>query len=95
MADEPAVAEAAGQIRRGIEGVPPDGRPLYGANTGLTWPEEPLAALWHGLTLVREHRGVGHDAALLAAGVDGCAAHVLAAAVGGAPAPHPTGAGVG
>jgi hypothetical protein len=30
-------------------------------------------------------RGDGHNAVLLAAGVDGCAAHVLAAAVGGTP----------
>jgi hypothetical protein len=34
---------------------------------------------------VREHRGDGHNAALLSAGIDGCGAHVLAAAVGGAP----------
>jgi len=85
MAGEPTVAEAAGHVRRAIEGVPPDGRPLYGANAGLAWPEEPLEALWHGLTLVREHRGDGHNAALLAAGIDGCGAHVLGAAVGGAP----------
>ena len=85
MAGEPAIAEAAGHIRRAIEGIAPDGRPLYGANAALAWPEEPLAALWHGLTLVREHRGDGHNAALLAAGIEGCGPHVLAAAVGGAP----------
>ena len=50
----------------------------------LPWPEEPLLHLWHGLTLLREHRGDGHNAAL-AHGIDGCAAHVLAAGVGGAP----------
>jgi hypothetical protein len=61
------------------------GRALFGANVALPWPEEPLLALWHGLTLLREHRGDGHNATLLANGIDGCGAHVLAAAVGGAP----------
>ena len=61
------------------------GRALFGANVALPWPDEPLLSLWHGLTLLREHRGDGHNAALLANGIDGCSAHVLAAAVGGAP----------
>jgi hypothetical protein len=65
--------------------APVAGRALFGANVALPWPDEPLLALWHGLTLLREHRGDGHNAALLAHGIDGCAAHVLAAAVGGAP----------
>jgi hypothetical protein len=61
------------------------GRALFGANLSLPWPDDPLLSLWHGLTLVREHRGDGHNAALLARGIDGCGAHVLAAATGGAP----------
>jgi hypothetical protein len=61
------------------------GRALFGANVALPWPDEPLLALWHGLTLLREHRGDGHNATLLANGIDGCSAHVLAAAAGGAP----------
>jgi hypothetical protein len=62
-----------------------EGRALFAANAALPWPDAPLLSLWHGLTLLREHRGDGHNAALLAAGLDGCGAHVLAAAVGGAP----------
>jgi hypothetical protein len=72
-------------LRRVADGLPLDGRALFAANASLPWPDEPLLALWHGLTLLREHRGDGHNAALLAAGLDGCGAHVLAAAVGGAP----------
>ena len=49
------------------------------------WPEEPHLALWHGATLYREFRGDGHVAALLADGVGGCEAHVLAAAAGQLP----------
>ncbi len=43
------------------------------------------AELWQASTVLREHRGDGHVAALLAAGLDGCAAHVLAAATSGVP----------
>ena len=38
---------------------------------------EPAARLWHAATLLREHRGDGHFAALLAADIDGCEAVVL------------------
>jgi hypothetical protein len=42
-------------------------------------PEEPVARLWHAATLLREHRGDGHNAALLAHGIGGTEAHVLMA----------------
>ncbi len=44
-------------------------------------PPEPLARLWHAATVLREHRGDGHVAALVAAGLDGCEALVLRTAV--------------
>ena len=72
-------------VRSALDGLPREGRALFAANAALPWPADPLLALWHGLTLLREHRGDGHNAALLAAGIQGCAAHVLSAAVGGAP----------
>lgn len=84
-ADGPDIAPTADVLRRAVEDLPVAGRALFGANAALPWPKAPLVALWHGLTLLREHRGDGHNAALLAAGVEGCEAHVLAAAVGGAP----------
>ncbi len=84
-ADADDIATTAGVLRDAIDGVPVVGRALFAANVALPWPDSPLLSLWHGLTLLREHRGDGHNAALLAAEVDGCAAHVLAAAVGGAP----------
>ena len=40
-------------------------------------PSEPVARLWHAATLLREHRGDGHIAALVAAGIGGTEAHVL------------------
>ncbi|MEV4343225.1 hypothetical protein AB0J83_01915 [Actinoplanes sp. NPDC049596] len=48
------------------------GRVLAAAHADLPWPEQPVARLWHAATILREHRGDGHVAALLTAGVDGC-----------------------
>ncbi|OBA72054.1 hypothetical protein A5641_08955 [Mycobacterium sp. 1554424.7] len=72
-------AELAGKAARH---APLDGRPLFAANLSLPWPDEPLAALWHAATLLREQRGDGHVAVLAAAGVSGREANVLHAAAG-------------
>ena len=45
-------------------------------------PRSRIGALWHAATLLREHRGDGHVAALIAAGVAGREAHVLQVAAG-------------
>jgi hypothetical protein len=62
------------------------GRPLFAAHTGLTPPPKPHLELWHWTTCLREHRGDGHVACLVAEEVDGCQAHVLLAAAGVVPA---------
>jgi hypothetical protein len=81
----PEVAEATRLIRLAMEGQHPSGRPLFAAHAALPWPEEPHLALWHGATLYREFRGDGHVACLLADGIDGLEAHVLAAGAGQLP----------
>ncbi|WP_031464771.1 SCO6745 family protein [Sciscionella sediminilitoris] len=73
------VREAAGLVRELAAGLNPRGRALFGAHAGLDWPEDPVLALWHGATLVREHRGDGHIAALLANGVSPVDACITAA----------------
>jgi hypothetical protein len=78
----PEVAEAVELLRRACEGCRPEGRPLYAGHASLPWPTEPHVALWHAATLLREHRGDGHVAALTAAGLDGIEAHVTAVADG-------------
>ena len=78
-------AEAAALAREAAEAPALAGRPLFGALRSLPWPEEPHLALWHACTLLREHRGDGHVAALTAAGVDGCEAHVTIVAAGHVP----------
>ena len=72
-----AVDDVVALARRAAESAPVDGRPLFAANAALPWPDDPLGILWHALTLLREHRGDGHIAALVAAGVAGREAHVL------------------
>lgn len=78
----PEVAEAAALAREAAEAPAVAGRPLYGALRSLAWPETPHLALWHAATLLREHRGDGHIAALTAAGLDGCEAHVALVGTG-------------
>jgi hypothetical protein len=77
-----AVETAAVLGRAAAESAPMEGRALFAANRALPWPAEPTAALWHACTLLREHRGDGHVAALAAAGVGGREANVLQTAAG-------------
>ena len=60
------ITEAAALARRAIEGIPTHGRPLFAANSDLDWPDDAHLMLWHAATLIREHRGDGHVAALTA-----------------------------
>ena len=57
------------------------GRMLAAANAALPIPEEPLARLWQAATVLREHRGDGHIAALVAADLDAPEALALRAGV--------------
>jgi DNA-binding MarR family transcriptional regulator len=56
------------------------GRALAAANVALDWPDAPHLVLWHAQTVLREHRGDGHVAALLTAGLDPTETLVLFAA---------------
>ncbi|MFD7499044.1 hypothetical protein ACFV8T_43450 [Streptomyces sp. NPDC059832] len=66
----PELAEAAELALRATEGCTRHARPLYAAHADLPVPEQPHLAYWHAGTLLREHRGDGHLAALLTAGLD-------------------------
>ncbi|MDX6268076.1 MAG: hypothetical protein QOD70_2816 [Frankiales bacterium] len=69
--------EATELARTATAGCTPYGRPLYAAHAGLPWPEQTHLQLWHATTLLREYRGDGHIAALVAAGLTGLEAAVL------------------
>lgn len=78
----PEMAEAARLALRAAEGCARPARPLYSAHADLPVPDEPHLALWHAATLLREHRGDGHLAALAAAELDGLEALVTHTATG-------------
>lgn len=84
--DLPGVAEAAELAGAAARSAPLDGRPLFAANAALPWPDTPVAALWHATTLLREHRGDGHVAALVIEGLTGRESNVLHVAAGAVPA---------
>src|SRR5689334_9893911 len=86
LADGPGLARAADLLTGAAMSAPTEGRPLYAGLRALPVPAEPVARLWHAATLLREHRGDGHVAALVAAGIGGTEAHVLHALAQGTPA---------
>ncbi|MFG2312670.1 hypothetical protein ACGFS9_28970 [Streptomyces sp. NPDC048566] len=81
------VAEAARLALRAAEACDPSARALYAAHADLPVPKAPHLALWHAATLLREHRGDGHLAALLDAGLDPVEALVSHTATGRGMAP--------
>jgi hypothetical protein len=79
-------------LRRAVAGCDVAGRVMAAANRAL-WPTIAtalgtggLAEAWQACTTLREHRGDGHVAALLAHGIGGIDAHLLAAGTKGVPA---------
>jgi hypothetical protein len=71
------LAEVAGLLREAAERAPIAGRPLGAANAALPWPAEPHLVAWQAATRLRESRGDGHVAALVAAGLDPCETLVI------------------
>jgi hypothetical protein len=73
--------------RQATTGCTLPGRGLYAAHAARPWPaSSPPLDLWWACTLLREHRGDGHVAALTASGVGGCEANQLAVLDGAVPA---------
>jgi hypothetical protein len=79
LAESPELVRVAGLATRAAVSAPTEGRALYAGLRALAVPGEPVAALWHAATLLREHRGDGHNAVLLGHGIGGTEAHVLLA----------------
>ena len=78
---EAEAAKAADLLWRAVEDLDFAGRVLSAANSELPVSADPLTRLWQAATLLREHRGDGHFAALAAADIDGCEAVVLRCAM--------------
>jgi hypothetical protein len=79
LLDEWEVAELARLSRAATEAIATrrEGRPLFAALTSLPWPNEDHLVIWHAGKLLREHRGDGHLATLMVAGLSGIDALVV------------------
>ena len=81
-----AVARTTDLMVRAATSAPVEGRPMYAALRALPVPEDPAERLFHAAALLREHRGDGHIAALMAHGIRGLESHALLALDQGMPA---------
>jgi hypothetical protein len=73
---------AAGLLWDAAEAADTAGRPLAAANQALERPESAAARLWQATATLREHRGDGHIAALVSAGITPAESHHLKIAAG-------------
>ena len=76
------VRQAADLAWEAAQGCDTAGRVLGAGNQALARPDRPHLALWQACTTLREHRGDGHNAALIAAGIGPVHAHLLKIAAG-------------
>jgi hypothetical protein len=79
-------ARATELLTKAAISAPCEGRPMYAALRAIPMPDDSVARLFHAASLLREHRGDGHIAALMVEGVGGLEAHVLLALDKGMPA---------
>ncbi|MFE3032309.1 MarR family transcriptional regulator [Streptomyces canus] len=79
LAGSPGLRRAADLTTKAATSAPTEGRMMYAGMRTLEVPSDPVARLWHSATMLREHRGDGHIAALLGARIGGTEAHVLSA----------------
>ncbi len=82
------IADITELVTRSTAELVPAGRPLFGGHLSLPVPGEPLLAMWHQLTLLREHRGDGHVIALVAEGFEPMDALVTSAGWSKLPMPQ-------
>ena len=71
------VTVAADALERAADAVDVAGRVLGAANAALPRRRDPYERLWQATTVLREHRGDGHVAALVALGVSPVESHLL------------------
>src|SRR5439155_10359785 len=75
--DSAGFARAAELLTKAATSAPFEGRPMYAALRAIPIPDDVAVRLFHAASLLREHRGDGHIAALMVEGVGGLEAHVL------------------
>ncbi|MGN6472960.1 MAG: SCO6745 family protein [Mycobacteriales bacterium] len=77
--DEAAFMRAAELLTEAATSTPGEGRPMYAALRALPIPDDAATRMFHAASMLREHRGDGHIAALMSEGIGGLEAHVLLA----------------
>ncbi len=77
--DTPEFVRATDLLLKAATSAPIEGRPMYAALRTIPIPDDVVMRLFHAASLLREHRGDGHIAALMVEGVGGLEAHVLLA----------------
>ncbi|MCW2539819.1 MAG: hypothetical protein JWN95_1544 [Frankiales bacterium] len=83
LADSQGLVRAADLMTKAATSAPTEGRVMYAGMRTLAVPNDPVARLWHSATMLREHRGDGHVAALVGERIGGTEAHVLSALASG------------
>jgi hypothetical protein len=84
--DSPAFPRTADLLTKAATSAPVEGRPMYAALRAVPVPDDAVARLFHAASLLREHRGDGHIAALMIEDIGRLEAHVLLALDMGLPA---------
>lgn len=79
VAGSPGLVRVADLTTKAATSAPTEGRMMYAGMRTLPIPGDPVERLWHAATMLREHRGDGHIAALLGERIGGTEAHVLSA----------------
>jgi hypothetical protein len=77
--DSPGFARATELLIKAATSAPFEGRPMYAALRAIPISDDVVARLFQAASLLREHRGDGHIAALMIEGVGGLEAHALVA----------------
>ena len=83
--DEAHLVRAADALGAAAAAADVAGRVLAAANAALPPRHDPVERLWQATTVLREHRGDGHVAALVTAGVSPVESHLLKVAAGESP----------
>lgn len=88
QAGSPGLVRAADLATKAATSAPTQGRVMFAGMRTLPVPGDPVARLWHSATMLREHRGDGHVAALVGARIGGTEAHLLDALARGIDPPE-------
>jgi hypothetical protein len=77
LGDDPEIGRLADRLLSAVDGLAGTGRPLFSGLRELPLPVTPHGRLWRAADLIREHRGDGHLAACIAAGLEPIEMNVL------------------